>query len=142
LLERVGNNIRMSTPQPFSEINQPPSSEKVVEWVDDVVQYYAGGAAKYGARLYWLKTLGISASVAVTVLSGISVISTPYPWVITIVAGLSTFLTTMLSATKAQEYYVIASAQQGKVEGELLLFYGGGGPYAKESTEATRTRLL
>jgi hypothetical protein len=48
----------------------------------------------------------------------------------------------MLTATKAHEYYVIASGQQGKIEGEVLLFYGGGGPYAEEPTEEARTRLL
>jgi len=36
--------------------------------------------------------------------------------IVTIVTGLATFFTTMLSVTNAQEYYVISRGQQGKVK--------------------------
>jgi hypothetical protein len=131
----------MSNPMPQLPLN-PSDPGKVLTFVEELIQYYGDGAQKYGKRLFRLKAFGIASSVLVTVLSGISAVAKPYPWVVTVVAGLSTFLTGLLTTTKTQEYYVIASGQQGKLEGELLLYYGSGGPYAAEPTEAARVRLF
>jgi hypothetical protein len=128
--------------QPRPAEDNPPTPQDVLKFTDDLIQFYAGGVSKYGGRLFSLKVLGIASSVLVTVLSGISFVSKNYAWMVTIVAGLSTFLTTLLTTTKAHEYYVLSGGQQGKLKAEKLLYLGSGGPYAQETTDQGRLRLL
>jgi hypothetical protein len=76
------------------------------------------------------------------VISGISAVKDGWSWVITIVAGLSTFFTGMLTVSKAQEYYLNAGSQHGKVDAEKVLFLGGGGPYATATSPEAKIQLL
>lgn len=131
--------------QPKSEQDPAKSagqSQDVLSYVDSMIAYYRGGAKKYGTQLWVLRTASLLFSIAVTVLSGIALITNRMPWLVTVVGGLATLFTGILTATKVQEYYLTAGSQHAKVYSEKLLFLGGGGPYAKEAASEGKLRLL
>lgn len=126
----------------MSEIPPQSTAQSVLQFTDELIDFYEKGQTKYGGRLFRFRVFSIGASVLVTVLSGITAISGHIPWLVTIVAGASTFINTFLVTTKANEYYILSGSQRGKLKGEKLLFLGGGGEYAKETSPEGRLRLL
>ena len=117
-------------------------SSDVVSYVDGLIKYYGSRATKYGRALWTYKVLALTSSVGVTVLSGIQAVSGNYPWLITIVAGSATLFNGMLAATKAQEFYLQAATQHAKVSSEKILFLGGAGAYASETSREGRLKVL
>lgn len=132
---------QMTQNNPKQDERKTPD-EEVLSSVDKMIDYYSSRSTKYGWRLWMFKVFGLLSSIAVTVLSGIPLIQTGCPWLITVVAGLATLFAGLLSATKAQEYYVNAGSQQAKVASERLLFHAGGGPYRLAKSPEDKLRLL
>lgn len=106
-------------------------------------RYHQARAKVYGRQLLVLTFLGLVLSASVTVMSGIQWFkSGPYGWIITVVAGLSTVVAGMLSATKVREYFLHASAFRGAFCREQFLYAQAAGPYADIDTDDKRLRLF
>lgn len=106
-------------------------------------RYHQWRARFYGRQLWVFTFLGLLLSASVTVMSGIQWFkSGPYGWIITVVAGASTVITGLLSATKVREYFLHAGALRGAFCREHFLYSQAAGPYSDIDDNEKRLRLF
>src|SRR5438552_18579394 len=104
------------------------SKQVVEEFAQNIQKYYSSLAERYGGRLWRYKVGSLILSTAVTVMSGIGWFKCGnYSWTITVVAGLSTLVAGVLTATKIEEYYIMSAALHALVQTEKLNYVAGAG---------------
>jgi hypothetical protein len=130
----VGVSESSADDAPYSERREQALAE-----CERLRLHFAKQGSRHKSLFQWLKYSSIGLTVGVTVLAAFP--SNPIPWVLPVVAGLAAFCTAMLSATHAQELWVVSRAVQKHLQAERFQYLQGAGRYRRLGAEE-RLRLF
>jgi hypothetical protein len=127
----------MSDPHPEKPPAVFPSlqekHERALSECDRLIGHFTARADRYKHLFKGLKYSSIILAIGVTVLAALP--SNPMPWTLPVVAGLAALCTTMLSATRAQELWVLSRNAQMHFQVEKFNYCQGVGSYSRLGDE-------
>jgi hypothetical protein len=127
----------MSEPQLQSPLARSVSfqekHEEALKECDRLIGHFKMRADRNKYLFKGLKYFSIIFTIGVTVLAALP--TNPMPWTVPVVAGLAALCTTMLSATHAQELWVLSRSTQKRLQIERFHYCLGVGSYSELGAE-------
>jgi len=127
----------MSEPQlqkpPAVSLSLQEKHEQALKECDRLIGHFKTRADRNKYLFKGLKYFSIILTIGVTVLAALP--SNPMPWTVPVVAGLAALCATMLSATHAQEIWVLSRSTQKHLQIEKFHYCQGIASYSELSDE-------